>query len=425
MEDPSFRIPLANRRHPFVTFELRGGSLLDVFIRFCTPEILMKIICDERNGELSYSARKIPIFHESDNLHKAYLFIALKVAIHVLNYHAGGCDDHQRWLRESVKNAKSELSLRTPCNFSHLGNDVSERLLARFLFTYDYCDELSANFQSIIRSLGEFVSGDEKLFRYLGTSVDSRYEPKKPDKEGFWFYELCAPIDETTGYMLDIRMWKAHDIDDHTEAVAGVVDRWSQVIHNLQHRTVRTTLTFDSYYFDNATREALVENEVQYIAGVNRSRFPALNNKVKNKVKKRGDVAGLRNEDTGETFILKFHEDSDLGVRAVMGNVLSPFEGLGQGTPAATLSDFYALTFNTCDRVNTWIHGRFWNHKHGGHGVLGQAGRQDDFAFGVMLMNTFLVYREINGLSRTALQMKELGLQLAIELVDFADSFSM
>jgi hypothetical protein len=50
-------------------------------------------------------------------------------------------------------------------------------LLGRFLISHEYFDILSLNFQSIIRELGEYVAGDEKLDYFTGNSGDIRKVP--------------------------------------------------------------------------------------------------------------------------------------------------------------------------------------------------------------------------------------------------------
>jgi len=67
------------------------------------------------------------------------------------------------------------------------------RLISILLFD-DFEDEISANFQSILERLGYAVAGDEKLFHFTGVDGDLRLVITKPDRIGFWFYELCADL---------------------------------------------------------------------------------------------------------------------------------------------------------------------------------------------------------------------------------------
>eukprot|EP00981_Chlorochromonas_danica_P008629 scaffold2247_cov346-Ochromonas_danica.AAC.2 len=56
----------------------------------------------------------------------------------------------------------------------------------------DLMSHLATSKRSIVRQVGEFVAGDEKLFEYKGESGDVRKVPNKPARIGLWFYELTG-----------------------------------------------------------------------------------------------------------------------------------------------------------------------------------------------------------------------------------------
>ena len=58
--------------------------------------------------------------------------------------------------------------------------------------------------------------------------------------------------------------------------------------------------------------------------------------------------------------------------------------------------DAYKKKFSVCDLFNRQIKHRLLPHKHGGEGTRGERGKQDSFAFGCILLNTFNAYRDIN-----------------------------
>ena len=49
-----------------------------------------------------------------------------------------------------------------------------ELVLSHFLVDSTYLEELSANFMSIVRHIGTYVSGDGKLLRFIGESNNVR-----------------------------------------------------------------------------------------------------------------------------------------------------------------------------------------------------------------------------------------------------------
>ena len=67
--------------------------------------------------------------------------------------------------------------------------------------------------------------------------------------------------------------------------------------------------------------------------------------------------------------------------------------GTHQHRPAV---DAYKKKFGVCDLFNHQIKHRLWPHKHGGKGTRGERGKQESFAFGCILLNTFNAYRDIN-----------------------------
>ena len=64
----------------------------------------------------------------------------------------------------------------------------------RFRIAYSSISELSENFRSFFERWGEFLAGDEKVDRFTGDSKHIRLVPNKPDKVGFWHYELSCRL---------------------------------------------------------------------------------------------------------------------------------------------------------------------------------------------------------------------------------------
>jgi hypothetical protein len=122
-------------------------------------------------------------------------------------------------------------------------------LLGRFLISHEYFDILSLNFQSIIRELGEYVAGDEKLDYFTGNSGDIRKVPNKPAKISLWHYELVSKIDNKTSYMMDVHTAHVHKQVDESDIMAYIVERWSDCIKRVNKNSNKSTmLCFDSHY---------------------------------------------------------------------------------------------------------------------------------------------------------------------------------
>jgi hypothetical protein len=63
------------------------------------------------------------------------------------------------------------------------------------------------------------VAGDEKLWRFTGNNY-IRLCISKPDKVGFWFYELCARLSNGLPYMLSLLM---HNSTEENVKVVDIV----------------------------------------------------------------------------------------------------------------------------------------------------------------------------------------------------------
>ena len=78
--------------------------------------------------------------------------------------------------------------------------------------------------------------------------------------------------------------------------------------------------------------------------------------------------------------------------------------------------------FNGCDIYNKQIKGCMWPLKKGGRSMAGDKGKQDDFCFTSILMNTFVATREINKATDIPLDFRKLGLELSDKLFEYACS---
>ena len=97
----------------------------------------------------------------------------------------------------------------------------------RCILTPELSDDLNANFQAVIRHIGESVAGDEKLFYFAGESGWVRLIINKPGKLGLWFYELVGMTQGGHPFLLHTKL---HRNDDGTKiSVASMVREWIDV----------------------------------------------------------------------------------------------------------------------------------------------------------------------------------------------------
>ena len=61
----------------------------------------------------------------------------------------------------------------------------------------------------IVRHLGTYIAGDEKLLRFFGESDNVRVVFSKPDRVGLWFYQLASILSSGLSYLIHLRL---HDV---------------------------------------------------------------------------------------------------------------------------------------------------------------------------------------------------------------------
>jgi len=310
-------------KHPgsdFLLFNLRKTSHLQLFLRFLTPQLLERIWRKGLEDQWSYSGHSRTINHGQFSLSIIYKFFAVKLLIQALQHRPTESEPGGRKLREDIECAMQMLRERFP--EAHIpAINILEQLLGHFLLTYEFSDELSMNFRSIVRALGEYLSCDEKLKHFVGNSGDIRFVPNKPAKVGIWFTEDCGVIDNNLSYLLDYVMARAHTQVGEKEQVVGAVKRWIKVVQSIE-QTYPPAIVFDSYYTSKASRSALVESGILFLGSVATDRMSALQNKVQHKVKKPGDFAALYNKQTGEAYVMYWDKDPRIGKKQVFGNFL-------------------------------------------------------------------------------------------------------
>lgn len=251
---------------------------------------------------------------------------------------------------------------------------------------------------SIVRRLGEWVAGDEKLLKFTGNSGNIRLVITKPDRVGLWFYELATRLENGLPYMLYIRMHRSNPVLGHTIKTAEIIRDWSNIVMRTDDpdsRNPDTMLVFDSYYLTKAYRDELVEKQVKFIAAVQSTRFPELHGQVDKKVEKPGEWEGIYHSRTNQLFVL--HDDKELSTRKmVLSHAFTRFRETQKFKNIIPAYTAYGKMFSVCDRFNFNLGDRKWPHRHGHRETGGDRGHQNNFAWSCLLQNVFNAYMSIN-----------------------------
>jgi len=171
----------------------RDCTLSEIFCYFMTEELLLAIWNNGMPDMWTYGemTRKKKINQGQFSLKLLYKFFAIYVFIVGEQNGPTEAAKNDRPLCRNIESARYHLMT----NFQQTicpGVKVIEVLIARFHVDAKLFPVLSKHFQSVCKTIGHFVAGDEKLLHFSGNSGDIRLVPSKPDHVGLWFYELCG-----------------------------------------------------------------------------------------------------------------------------------------------------------------------------------------------------------------------------------------
>lgn len=83
--------------------------------------------------------------------------------------------------------------------------DTCKAAIARFIISHEHFGSVFRKVQSMFLHVGDQAAGDEKLNHFTGNSRDIMMVPSKPDKIGFWNYELCVTLKNGSPFCLLLR----------------------------------------------------------------------------------------------------------------------------------------------------------------------------------------------------------------------------
>jgi hypothetical protein len=395
-------------------FNLHGNaSLLTIFLKIFSPQFLTQLIQSVDPTQLTIDKKRAKALHLTHKL----IYGTFAVIIRIQGIHNAPKRNTQNYhpLKEAVEEARTHFSELHPL-FRNFGINHILKVIALGLLSGNISDALSLQFQDLVKHVGEYVAGDEKLLHFTGNSGDIRKVVSKPDRVGLWFYQLCVKLSNKTSYLLYFKLHHSDEARGESIPVSSIVKTWGEIVKRKSDG--KALLAMDSYYLDNAGRTWLRENKINYVASVTKERFPGLCNKLIDKVEKPGQWEGLHNSETGESFVYHWDTEKNAGKKFVISNAFK-LHYERYKTNIIPLYDHYKLTFKACDTFNAGLHDRTWPHKHGGRDAHGDLGLQSNFAMSCALQNVFNCYCDYNKIGSGNYDFRELCIRLADELFGY------
>lgn len=361
----------------------RSSTPCDVFCHFLNEElieaVLRRVNADDTLALVNKGCR---LHRYVFTVEEVYQYLAVRVFIQAVSTEKAPTVD------QAIKKAMDILGF---------DGFVKIRLLhTRFVVQIGTPEEemLSKTFSKALRTLGEVVSGDEKLFRHTGQSCFVRLCPNKPAKVGIWNYQLCCRLANGKSFLV----WtKTHMTPPNSGLRVGtdhIVRHWAE--HIKAKSTSPCVLVFDSYYFSKASVDVLMKENVKFIAAVSPARAGCLVPLLSPQVEKKGDSAFAFNTETNESACLHWSTDPKVGKKMVYSNAFFCKANAPQ-TPNVPLYHEYKFCFSLCDHFNHALAGKQFPYKMGGghEGADLMAGW--NYLFSCVLVNAWSMYSDIAG----------------------------
>ena len=167
----------------------KSDTKYDIFKKLLPPELLIGVLqrrCEDREKGLAFDKGCGNIFTIKMNIFVPLSILAVRTIIH-------GRQEKDIEMSYAVKKAVSDLKQRNPkVNCAN----IMIRLLGMYWFQFDSNEEfqISENKGRVFRTFGDAVAGDEKLFKYSGSSGFVRQVITKPNRLGLWMYQTDVKL---------------------------------------------------------------------------------------------------------------------------------------------------------------------------------------------------------------------------------------
>ena len=199
-------------------------------------------------------------------------------------------------------------------------------------------DYLNKQFQ-LHWNVGSEVTLDELLDPFTGETPYHCYMPRKPNKNGHLFYEVCSKSASTgKAYALSVLPWMSGKVPTTFEAVQFALDAVNKE---------DSMLVMDSWFLSKNSKQILDEASRPYLAAVNSGRWSHIWTYLKSKTKEEGSYFTLWNDETEVAVRTQLGEKRS----NIMTNAYHPVttEEPEEGAP---FGEDYCSYFNSCDRFN-------------------------------------------------------------------------
>jgi len=386
------------------------NNLSDIFYKIMDDELIDKII--EYNSSQNNLKHLPTIFSKTENT-RTYPDIKQAKRNCLLTFYGIKLYIQHNPAKTLRENFADRDSIIIP-NFEEFKMcfDYFEKMNSHFFIPIALVKVLNDKLNSLVESTGRIVCMDEKHKKCHQNHLHARYAKKKPRH---WITE-SAILGPTTGlpYMIQlmptttIDRMNAQDEPFNNKPVAELVEEAYSVLDD------NTILLTDGYYPDMNGRRYCIDNDKLYIFKASKKRFPELFEKAKEHIneRKKDDFVVLYSEETNEHFMMyNSFQTSTPHQKGVLTNAFSHRIAPKNYPPTNVIQLAYQTYFNFDDRFNHYLNNRFWPYKRNTW-----QSNYDDFFFGVIQMNIYTIWHEVNKLTEDNILWSQFTLDLSTSL---------
>ena len=370
----------------------RDSSRSDLFFEILDNEFLDELI--EYNCSADNLVNLPSIFSKNQNS-RTYPDIQQAKRNFIIQFYAIKLyilSDPKNTLRENFQSGKS---IEVPGFEEYsMSFDIFEKMNVHFIIPIALVDSLNNRFASLISHTGRILCFDEK---HKVCQENHKYARWAKGKHGHWVCESSI-LGPTTGLPYILRLMPTTTVDNrNVEDEPYNNKQVSQLIeyayNNVDNDSI---LVADGYYPDRVGRKFCRSNEKLYLFKVSKKRFKELFEEAKKHIDEnnRDDFVVLYSEETKEYFMYYIsYQKSKVKEKGILTNAFFNVKAPTKYLAPNTIKIAYRTYFNFNDRFNHYLSDRYWPYKRNSW----QA-NYDDLFFGVVQMNIFTLYHELNNI---------------------------
>ena len=391
-----------NKSFAILDFNKHVHSLSDIFLTFLPFTFLYD--CWVKRGP-QYDTR---CFKMKFTINHMIKFICCMIRIYGLQNKPSESDPNNHAQRDNFKEAISHFNEKYP-DKKALSIDKAERMKGNFIFESEDEKIINKNILGSVISLGERLTGDEKLFAYTGNAGIIINIPSKNPPVGLLIYTACIMIDKKSPFLVYLKCNRNWSKVGESTPVSEIALDWRNIILTKSKTTI---LAFDSKYCDAITRTQLQRSNITYVASCKAGWFNKLVNKLDHLITKPGDFAVMYNSNTKESFTSCWEMNENLGKKYCLAHGFKLVD-ISNKQFIIPAYDVYKISFNIVDKFNRNLNDRTWPHRTQGGNVGGDELALTDFIFSSILQNVFCVWNYLNSKKDEHIKFKDLCVELS------------